>query len=142
MRRNHGTNLRPPSPHARLHLYYGRVRCTKDLKVPNAMTMVIEREDHTLGNILRMQMLEDKEVLFSGYRVQHPLEPAIQVKVQTRSENPGSVQARARNMAPLGRGGLMKRASVWRWRALTRRAGGAHRRCRRPSTSCRRSMRQ
>ena len=30
---------------------------------------------------------------FSGYRVPHPLEPAIQVKVQTRSENPGPVQA-------------------------------------------------
>ena len=30
---------------------------------------------------------------FGGYRVQHPLEPAIQIKVQTRSENPGPVQA-------------------------------------------------
>lgn len=32
-------------------------------------------------------------MLFGGYRVQHPLEPAIQVKVQTRSDNPGPVQA-------------------------------------------------
>ena len=61
--------------------------------MPNAATLVIEREDHTLGNMLRMQLLEDKEVLFGGYRVQHPLEPAIQVKVQTRSENPGPTQA-------------------------------------------------
>ena len=30
---------------------------------------------------------------FAGYRVPHPLEPAIQVKVQTRSDNPGPVQA-------------------------------------------------
>lgn len=66
---------------------------TPDTKVPNAATLVIEREDHTLGNILRMQLLEDKEVTFSGYRVQHPLEPAIQVKVQTKSENPGPVKA-------------------------------------------------
>ena len=70
-----------------------KVTITPDTKVPNAATLVIEREDHTLGNILRMQMLEDKEVTFSGYRVQHPLEPAIQVKVQTRSENPGPVKA-------------------------------------------------
>ena len=41
----------------------------------------------------RRQLLENREVLFSGYRVPHPLEPAIQMKVQTRSENPGPVQA-------------------------------------------------
>ena len=70
-----------------------RVTITPDTKLPNAATFIIEREDHTLGNILRMQLLEDKEVHFSGYRVQHPLEPAIQVKVQTRSENPGPVKA-------------------------------------------------
>jgi len=39
------------------------------------------------------QLLEDREVTFSGYRVPHPLEPAIQVKVQTRSEDPGPVDA-------------------------------------------------
>ena len=38
-------------------------------------------------------MLDDSEVTFAGYRIQHPLEPAIQVKVQTRSDNPGPVQA-------------------------------------------------
>ena len=32
-------------------------------------------------------------MLFSGYRVQHPLEPAIQCKIQTRSDNPGPAQA-------------------------------------------------
>ena len=32
-------------------------------------------------------------MLFGGYRVQHPLEPAIQVKVQTKTDNPGPVQA-------------------------------------------------
>ena len=74
-------------------LFLRRVSLAADTKVPNAVTMVVEREDHTLGNILRMQLLEDREVLFSGYRVQHPLEPAIQVKVQTKSDNPGPVQA-------------------------------------------------
>ena len=39
------------------------------------------------------QMLDDPQVTFSGYRVQHPLEPAIQIKVQTKSENPGPVQS-------------------------------------------------
>ena len=63
-----------------------------DTKVPNAVTMVIEREDHTLGNMVRMQLLDDPNVLFCGYRQKHPLEPAIQLKVQTRSPNPGPVQ--------------------------------------------------
>merc|ERR1719291_493516 len=40
-----------------------------------------------------MQLLEDEQVLFSGYRVPHPLEPAIQLKVQTRTDNPGPIQA-------------------------------------------------
>ena len=31
-----------------------KVTLTADTKVANAMTMIIEREDHTLGNILRM----------------------------------------------------------------------------------------
>ncbi|EOD04024.1 hypothetical protein EMIHUDRAFT_67906, partial [Emiliania huxleyi CCMP1516] len=70
-----------------------RVTVQKDTMVPNAVTLVIEREDHTVGNLLRMCLLEDKEVLFSGYRVPHPLEPAIQLKVQTKSEDPGPVKA-------------------------------------------------
>lgn len=41
----------------------------------------------------RRQLLEDKEVHFAGYRVPHPLEPAIQIKVQTRSNNPGPIDA-------------------------------------------------
>uniref|UniRef100_A0A0D3HYD9 DNA-directed RNA polymerase RBP11-like dimerisation domain-containing protein n=1 Tax=Emiliania huxleyi (strain CCMP1516) TaxID=280463 RepID=A0A0D3HYD9_EMIH1 len=69
------------------------VTVQKDTMVPNAVTLVIEREDHTVGNLLRMCLLEDKEVLFSGYRVPHPLEPAIQLKVQTKSEDPGPVKA-------------------------------------------------
>ena len=72
---------------------FGRVSVIKDTKVPNAATLVIEREDHTLGNTLRHILLEDKEVLFAGYRQPHPLEPAIQVKVQTRSDDPGPVGA-------------------------------------------------
>ena len=44
------------------------------------------------AEVLCRQLLEDDQVLFSGYRVPHPLEPAIQVRVQTRAEKPGPVQ--------------------------------------------------
>ena len=70
-----------------------KVTCLKDTKVQNAMMYVIEREDHTLGNIMRMHMLDDEDVVFSGYRVVHPLEPAIQLKVQTRNEHITPTQA-------------------------------------------------
>ena len=43
--------------------------------------------------VTRRQLLEDKEVHFAGYRVPHPLEPAIQVKIQTRTDNPGPIDA-------------------------------------------------
>lgn len=61
----------------------------KETKIANAATFTIEREDHTLGNMLRMQLLDDPQVIFSGYRQPHPLEPAIQLRVQTRTELPG-----------------------------------------------------
>lgn len=63
-----------------------KVSLQKDTRAPNSAVFVIEREDHTLGNMLRMRMLDDDDVLFSGYRVPHPLEPAIQLKVQTRPD--------------------------------------------------------
>ena len=50
----------------------------------NAGTFTILKEDHTLGNILRMSLLTDKRVLFAGYRMPHPLEPKLVVKVRTR----------------------------------------------------------
>lgn len=44
---------------------------------------MIQDEDHTLGNILRYQLLKDKNVKFSGYKRPHPLEHKIEIKVQT-----------------------------------------------------------
>eukprot|EP00966_Prymnesium_polylepis_P194813 4515968-Prymnesium_polylepis.1 len=43
--------------------------------------------------MVRMQLLDDPDVIFSGYRVSHPLEPAIQLKVQTRNEHVTPVAA-------------------------------------------------
>lgn len=69
----------------------------KDTKIPNAATFLIEREDHTLGNALRSfvyphhhynlnfrQLLKDGDVVFSGYRVAHPLVHSVELKVQTK----------------------------------------------------------
>ncbi|CAK0824632.1 unnamed protein product, partial [Prorocentrum cordatum] len=39
--------------------------------------------DHTLGNILRMELLRNEAVLFAGYKVPHPLNHMIELRVQT-----------------------------------------------------------
>ncbi|KAL8293637.1 hypothetical protein RQP46_000338 [Phenoliferia psychrophenolica] len=55
----------------------------EDTKIPNAATITINKEDHTLANMLRSQLLLLPYVIFSGYRVPHPLEPRVVLKVQT-----------------------------------------------------------
>lgn len=51
--------------------------------MPNAGTFIIQREDHTIGNLVRMQLHKDPDVTFAGYRIPHPLEYRMLVKVST-----------------------------------------------------------
>ncbi len=68
-----------------------RLQYVPDTKLVNAGTFKIEREDHTIGNLLRMQLMEDKDVVFVGYKQPHPLEHHILLKVQTSSNpSPGT----------------------------------------------------
>ena len=42
-----------------------------------------------MGNAIRMQLHEDPEVIFAGYKIPHPLEWKMLVKIQTKeSSNP------------------------------------------------------
>ncbi|KAI8370465.1 DNA-directed RNA polymerase [Radiomyces spectabilis] len=69
-----------------------KVEMEVDTKIPNAATFIIEREDHTLANMLRAQLLKDPRVLFAGYKVPHPLEHNFVIKVQTTTgTTPGKV---------------------------------------------------
>lgn len=60
-----------------------RLEYTPDAKLANCGTFKIEREDHTLGNMLRMKLLEDERVIFVGYKQPHPLWHHILLRVQT-----------------------------------------------------------
>ncbi|ETS60833.1 hypothetical protein PaG_04747 [Moesziomyces aphidis] len=60
-----------------------RVEIVEDTKIPNAATFWFNKEDHTLGNMLRHAVLANPAVLFCGYKVPHPLEPKVFVKIQT-----------------------------------------------------------
>lgn len=62
-----------------------RVKYTADTKVANAATFEIQREDHTIGDPLVMQLLEDPAVAFAAYKIPHPLEYRLQIKVKTSS---------------------------------------------------------
>ena len=76
---------------------------TEDTKIPNAATVKIVKQDHTLANMIRgyvnfllylrnalastslfcSQLLAMPQVLFAGYKVPHPLHPYFLVKIQT-----------------------------------------------------------
>ena len=98
-------------------LFDGEKKITQqqDLKVPNAMIFTINKvkllflpislpsplqqedpflpfiifaqEDHTLGNLLRHQLLKDPNVLFAGYKNPHPLDHNIILRVQVCSSS-------------------------------------------------------
>lgn len=69
-----------------------KVEYVEDSKLPNTGMFTILLEDHTIGNLLKMQLLRDERIRFSGYRKPHPLENKIELKVSTNGEcTPGEV---------------------------------------------------
>mmetsp|Transcript_10315 Transcript_10315/g.26692 ORF Transcript_10315/g.26692 Transcript_10315/m.26692 type:complete len:199 (-) Transcript_10315:221-817(-) len=60
-----------------------RIQIHPDGKVPDAVVFHIWLEDHTLGNSIRMELLRNENVLFAGYKVPHPLNNMIELRVQT-----------------------------------------------------------
>jgi len=54
-------------------------------RLENTGTFTVLSEDHTLGNLLQAQLHLDEHVAFAGYRVPHPQEAKMLVKVQVKS---------------------------------------------------------
>lgn len=59
-------------------------------KTQNSVTYKIEIEDHTLGDLIRIFLLKNEEVKFAGYRLPHPLENILEIKVQTNEKHPNA----------------------------------------------------
>lgn len=80
--------MNAPSAFDTFLLYDGesKVIMEKDTKVRNAALFHINKEDHTLGNMIRMQLLKDPKVLFAGYKVAHPLEHKFTIRIQTQAD--------------------------------------------------------
>ncbi|GMI43832.1 hypothetical protein TrCOL_g9991 [Triparma columacea] len=60
-----------------------KIKYAPSTKVPNAGTFTFNKEDHTVGNLLRMQLLLDSNVHFAGYMMPHPLINSLTMTVQT-----------------------------------------------------------
>jgi DNA-directed RNA polymerase II subunit RPB11 len=69
-----------------------KIAYTADTKVSNAGTFRLNKEDHTVGNLLRMQLLRNPNVRFAGYIHPHPLLNYIDLKIQTASSNVAPVE--------------------------------------------------
>eukprot|EP00729_Bicosta_minor_P016665 gene16665-25622_t len=82
--------LNHPEPHETFVLDIDsaeeKVSMKADPKLLNAATFTIAKEDHTLGNLLATQLLHDPKVLYAGYKVPHPLENHIELKIQTTTD--------------------------------------------------------
>ena len=58
----------------------------------NAATFRFNKEDHTVGNLFRMQLLRDPSVRFAGYLHPHPLVYFIDLKIQTNNSTVAPVE--------------------------------------------------
>jgi len=54
--------------------------------MPNTSIFTFNKEDHTLGNLLRGKLLAHNHVIFSAYKVPHPLFAKFELRVQTDGE--------------------------------------------------------
>jgi DNA-directed RNA polymerase II subunit RPB11 len=80
-------NAPDANEHVVLKDFEKKVTVVKDTKIVDGAIFYFAKEDHTLGNALRMSLLRDKDVRFAGYRMPHPLQFVCEVKVQTTSSN-------------------------------------------------------
>ena len=55
-------------------------------KIENTGLFIINSEDHTFGNAVKMMLLRNPKIRFVAYRKPHPLENKIEIKIRTNGE--------------------------------------------------------
>ena len=63
-----------------------KITIKKEEKVDNTSLFIINDEDHTFGNSVKMMLLRNPKIRFVAYRKPHPLENKIEIKIQTNGE--------------------------------------------------------
>lgn len=57
----------------------------------NAIELTIKGERHTFPNLLRNQLLKDKDVKFVSYKLKHPLDKDSDFMLKTEKKDPKKV---------------------------------------------------
>ncbi|KAL6709763.1 DNA-directed RNA polymerase II core subunit [Coniothyrium glycines] len=60
-----------------------KVETKEETRVPNTSVFTFNKEDHTLGNLLATRLLKYDHVVFSAYKIPHPLFATFELRVQT-----------------------------------------------------------
>ncbi|KAH0291377.1 RBP11-like subunits of RNA polymerase [Aureobasidium namibiae CBS 147.97] len=60
-----------------------KVTWAPETRVPDAAVFTFNKEDHTLANLLRAKLAKSPNILFSAYKVPHPLFATFELRVQT-----------------------------------------------------------
>ncbi len=85
-----------PEKDSHLHGDVRRIHYEVDMRQENSGIFTIWLEDHTVGHALRRILHKNPNVVFAGYRIPHPLELKMVIRVQTRNkESPLSAMKQA-----------------------------------------------
>ena len=79
-----------------------KIEYASDTKTTNAGVFRFNREDHTVGNLFRLQLLRDPTVRFAGYQHPHPLLNYINLRIQTNSSNVSPAEVLTNAIEDLG----------------------------------------
>ncbi|KAH8731358.1 DNA-directed RNA polymerase [Phaeosphaeriaceae sp. PMI808] len=60
-----------------------KVDYKEETRVPNTAIFTFNKEDHTLGNLLSQRLLKYEYIIFSAYKVPHPLFATFELRVST-----------------------------------------------------------
>ncbi len=63
-----------------------KIEIKKDDTKPNTALFKIEREDHTVGQLLVAKLQKEKSVTYAGYKCPHPLEHYFELRISTNGE--------------------------------------------------------
>ena len=63
-----------------------KVEMKKDDTKPNTTIFKVEREDHTVGQLITAKLQLEPSVIFAGYKVPHPLLHYFELRISTNGE--------------------------------------------------------
>ncbi|GBE59247.1 DNA-directed RNA polymerase [Babesia ovata] len=72
-----------------------KVEWITDSRSPLCGTFIVYLEDHTFGTLMRSRLSKDERVAFVGYRVPHPLENKLEIRLRCKVDSPFTVMLNA-----------------------------------------------